>query len=248
MKNKLENKALFNQNDGSGGGAPPEGEAPAFDPAKFQEEMKDFTVRAVNGAVSTHLTRALDKRLEENNAGILSKLQELMPQQAAASPAPTVEPSSDLDAAIKNATAPLMKQLEEQRALNERNAAAAKAEQDKRMQQEEQSALSQALSANGVPGPLAQAAVHVLRGSLERDSSGSLVYVSKENGPTGQYEERISIEEGVSRYLRTDEGKHFLPARAVGGAGNTGGSAPAAAGGKESDGDFVGRMLSNLLG
>ena len=229
------------------GGAPPAGDPPAFDATAFQSEMKDFVVKAVNGAVSTHLTRALDSRFEQNNAALVEQIQGLMPA-APVSDAPPTSGNADLDAQIKNATAPLMKQLEEQRALNERNAATAKSERDSRMLQEENSALSQALTKHGVAGPLAQAAVNLLHGSLERQADGSVVYVSKETGPTGSYDERVSVEEGVKRYLGTEDGKHFLPARPVGGGGNRGGNAPGAAPGTEGDGEFVSRMLDGLMG
>ena len=228
------------------GGAPPAGDPPAFDAAAFQSEMKDFVVKAVNGAVSTHLTRALDSKFEANNTALLEQIQGLIPAPPTAGDPPPSGGGSDLDAAIKNATAPLMKQLEEQRSMNERNAATAKAEREGRMHQEETSALGQALTKFGVAGPLAAAAVNLLHGSLDRESDGSMVYVSKESGPTGPYDERVSIEEGVKRYLGTEDGKHFLPARPVGGAGNRGGGAPSANPGQETDGQMVGRMLEHL--
>lgn len=234
--------------DAGGGGGTEGGEKPAFNPETFQNEMKDFVVKAVNGAVSTHLTRALDGKFEANNNSLLEKIQGLIPVPTEADRSAPSGGNPDLDAAIKNATAPLIKQLEEQRALNERNAAAAKAERENRMRQEEQALLNQALTKHGVAGPLAAAAVNLLHGSLERDAQGNIVYVAKENGPTGPYDERVSVEEGVKRYLGTEDGKHFLPARPVSGSGNRGGGAPGAAPGKEGDVDFVSRMLEGLLG
>lgn len=231
---------------GGGGGTPPAGDPPAFDAAAFQTSMQEFVVKAVNGAVSTHLTRALDTRFEQNNEALVKQIQGLIPAPQTA-PDPSTG-NTDLDAQIKNATAPLMKQLEEQRALNERNAAAATASEAKRKTTEEHAALTAALTAGGVAGPLAQAAVSVLHGSLERDTSGNIVYVSKETGPTGPYDERVTVAEGVSRYLATDDGKHFLPARQVGGSGNKGGNAPQMNPGQQSDGEFVGAMLDGLMG
>lgn len=232
---------------GAGGGGTGAGDdPPPFDAAAFQSEMKDFVVKAVNGAVSTHLTRALDSKFEANNTALLEQLKGLIPEAPTPGDPPPSGGNPDVDAAIKNATAPLMKQLEEQRSQNERNAATAKAERDSRMHQEETSALGQALTKFGVAGPLAAAAVNLLHGSLEREADGSMVYVSKESGPTGPYDERVSIEEGVKRYLGTEDGKHFLPARPAGGAGNRGGGAPSAAPGQETDGQMVGRMLEHL--
>lgn len=238
------------EGDGIGGGGvgAPAGDPPPFDAVAFQSEIKDFVVKAVNGAVSTHLTRALDSRFEQNNAALVEQLQGLIPTPPPVGDPPPTGGNPDIDAAIKNATAPLMKQLEEQRALNERNAASAKSEREGRMRQEENLALSQALTKHGVAGPLAEAAVNLLHGSIERDAQGNIQYVAKESGPTGPYDERVSIEEGVKRYLGTEDGKHFLPARAAGGSGNRGGNAPGAAPGQEGDGEFVGRMLDGLMG
>ena len=238
-----------------GDGTPPAGGgsgdgAPAFDPEAFKNEIKDFTVKAVNGAVSTHLSRALGTKLEESQTAILGQVKEMLSGFA---PAPADAGAqgtgnADLDTAIKNATAPLLKQLEEQRQANERHAAAAKAERENRMRQEENAALQSALTTAGVPGPLAQAAVNLLHSSLERDESGNIRFVAKETGPTGPYDERVDVSEGVARFLRTEDGKHFLPARPAGGSGNRGGAAPGATPGRQSDTEFVGEMLGKLFG
>lgn len=229
--------------DGANGGG--DG-APTFNLEQFQSEMKDFVIKAVNGAISTHLSRSLDNRFEENNKSLLGQLEKMIGNQPAPAASSSETGNVDIDTAIKNATAPLLKQLEEQRAANERAAAQAKAERENRMRQEETGALQSALTSAGVPGPLAQAAVNLLHPHLERDSEGNIVFVSKETGPTGSYDERVSISEGVGRYLKTEDGKHFLPARQVTGSGNRGGAAPGTTPGQETDHEFVGNMLGIL--
>lgn len=232
----------------AGGGG--DGAAPSPDAiAAAEERLKDFTIKAVNGAVSTHLARALENKFTENNNNLLSQIKDMMAAASAPEPAPAgAGTDTDLDTAIKNATAPLLKQIEEQRALNERNAAQAKAERESRMRQEESTELSSALSAAGVPGPLANAAATILHNAIERDADGNILFVCKEDGPTGPYEERVAVAEGVSRFLRTEDGKHFLPARPATGSGNRGGNAPASQNGQISDHEAVMEAMTHLFG
>lgn len=231
--------------DGLGGGGG--GEKPEFDPEKFKKEIEEYTLKAVNGAISTHLTRQLDKRFDENNTTLVGQFKELLDANKGAAPPPPEPPAGnpDLAAQIKNATAPLERQLAEQKATAERAAAAATAANDAASRQEEETALQNALIAAGVAAPLASAAVGQLHGKIARDTQGAITFVSKETGPSGPYDETVTVGEGVARFLKTDDGKHFLPARQAGGAGNQGGRPPAGtpAGGQETDHDFVGRML-----
>lgn len=233
---------------GTGGGEGGDG-APSFDPGKFQDEMKDFVVKAVNGAVSTHLTRALDNKLssfgENISQSLLGQVKEMMGSQPQPSPQPGGSAGGN-DEVIKNATAPLVKQIEELRRAAEANEVRAREEHQARMKQEESAALLGALTEAGVPTPLARAAAMTLHDRLERSSDGQIHFVSQESGPTGPYQERLAVNEGVARFLKTDEGKHFVPARPATGSGNRGGAAPGGGGEKTSDFGFVADMLGQL--
>jgi hypothetical protein len=212
------------------------------------DEIKDFVVKAVNGAVSTHLSRTLDKQFEENNSRIFEQLRELIPQPQEANVV-TSAGNPDVDAAIKNATAPLMKQLEEQRATAERQRAQADQERQTRLRNEETSALQTALTSAGVPAPLAAAAVNTLHPKIERDAQGNILFVQQDTGPTGAFEQRVSVQEGIESFLKTEDGKHFLPARPVSGAGNMGGNAPSGVSPhQQSDRELVADMLGAFEG
>lgn len=214
-----------------------------------EDEIKDFVVKAVNGAVSTHLTRALDNKLEEYGKGmqesILGALNERLeafkPKEPAA---PEGKPGEN--EAIKNLQAKYDKEIAEVRAQAQREREAREMKEAEVRRSEEISALRDAAMSQGVPAPLAAALVNILHGQIERDSTNGIQFVSNEEGPTGKYQERVAVTEGVKRYLNTEDGKHFLPARAVGGSGNPGGNAGRNANnGQVSDGDFLRNLFSN---
>lgn len=241
---------------GGQGGGQGQGEGQGsgeFDPSVFKNEMQDFVVRAVNGAISTHLNRSLDSRLQENNQGLMNSFKELLseslPKAQGENGGKTQSGNPDVDTAIKNATAPLIKQLEEQKRLNEQAAARAKQAEEERLHNEKTTSLSQTLINQGVPAPLAQAAVHTIHDRVKRDDKGKMYYVAEETGPTGPYEEHVSIEEGIKRWLSTENGKHFLPARQVGGSGNQGGRSPQGKpnAGSMSDGEFLANVLTGNI-
>ena len=235
--------------EGGGGGAPPAGGGEGGE-GGVTDEMRDFVVRAVNGAVNTavndaltrRLNRALDDRFSQNNEALVNQFKEML--QGAAPAEGQGRPAAG-DDAIRNAVAPLERRLAEERQARERIEAQARQEREARMRQEEQAALSGALTAAGVAGPLAQAAVGLLTPMLERTEDGQLRFVSREQGPTGPYEERVTVSEGVSRFLKTPDGKHFLPPRPAAGAGNRGGAAPSNDP-NVGDADFVASMLGMI--
>jgi hypothetical protein len=61
---------------------------------------------------------------------------------------------------------------------------------------------------------------------LERNDNGEIEFLFKEQAATGAYTDRVSVQEGVERFLKTEEGKFFLPPKPAGGAGGQGGGAP----------------------
>lgn len=226
---------------------PPEGGTPPPQNNGLTEEVKDFVVKVVNGAISTHMARGLDSRFEQNNQALLDQIKELIPKPQEQDVI-TSAGNPDIDSAIKNATAPLIKQLEETKAAAERQRTQAEQERQTRLRNEETSALQTALTTAGVPAPLAAAAVNILHSRLERDAQGNILFVQQDTGPTGPFEQRVSVQEGIESFLKTEDGKHFLPARPVSGAGNVGGKAPSGLSPQQqSDREFVGEMLMGLL-
>jgi hypothetical protein len=190
----------------------------------INDEIKDFVIKAVNGAVSTHLTRALSKRDEALKTELQTMFAQLKP--AAETTPPAKDTSADTDA-LKGIHAKYEKQIAELKEAADRERGQREQEFKKRMSGEERESLKSYLAEHGVPPALVPAAVAYLHTELKRvarDDDGNIQYVSQEKGPTGSYEDRVPLKDGVERFLKSDEGKHFLPAKPVAGAGNRGGS------------------------
>lgn len=212
--------------------------------------MKNYVVKAVNGAVSTHMSRLSEKmakEAQERDASIHEKLDSLK-KEPDPKPDPKAGKGTDIEQAILNATAPLRKELEEQKEARAQMAAKAKEAQQAKEAQEEETALFGALTSKNVPKPLAEAAISRLRDSLKRDEKNELSMIVQETGPTGKYEEQVSVEEGVNRFLATDDGKFFLPAKPVAGSGNLGGRPGATGSNGIADHDLVAGVFTALGG
>ena len=100
-------------------------------------------------------------------------------------------------------------------------------EETKRKESTARNTLKDALAAEGVPGDRIKQAVGYLFDAekrVEYSESGNLEFLIPETG----YTDRLTVSDGVKKFLSSDEGKMYLPAREVAGSGNTGGSAPKA--------------------
>jgi hypothetical protein len=210
----------------------------------INDEIKDFVVKAVNGAVSTHLSRALGKRDEALKAELQGMFAQFKP------PVPETPPKPDAatgdSEAMRGLHAKYEKQIAELREAADREKSQREQEFKKRMSGEERESLKSYLVEHGVPPALVPAAVAYLHGELKRvarDDDGNIQYVSQEKGPTGNYEDRVPLKDGVERFLKSDEGKHFLPAKPVGGAGVRGGGA----GGKSNAPQSTENMILDFL-
>lgn len=118
--------------------------------------------------------------------------------------------------------AKLREQIEKLTKDNERERKE-KAEQAARIDQEQRErSITDALRSKGVRNELVDAAAALLlvkRNVLKRNDSGELVYVVKRK----DYEDELPVADGVEEFLKTDEGKAYLPPRDVGGTGEKGG-------------------------
>lgn len=136
-----------------------------------------------------------------------------------------------------------LKKLKEQ-VENERQAR--EAEKQARMSQEERTALSQALTAAGVDGARLKAAMALLYTEEKRIARNDKGEVGFKIQVAGGYEDVVSIEQGLTEWLKTDDGKAFLPPRAAGGSGTVAGR-PGQPGAKGMSRDEMLARLPGLL-
>lgn len=189
-----------------------EQEAP---PTVSLDDVKSIVAKSVNAAITQRLSQ-YDQKLEDT---LSSQLEQIMSKTQASA-------SNDDTPAEDDAVQAMRARLKEMEAL----LAAEKQERDKerhlRSVNEERAALKDVLQAEGVPSDRLKAAVAVLYTEdqrIGRDDHGNIQFLTQEEG----YVDRASLKEGVAKFLKTDEGKIYLPPRDVSGSGNKGGRAPA---------------------
>ena len=116
---------------------------------------------------------------------------------------------------------------------------------DKQRRNEERQTLTAALEKAGVKPTLRPAAVALLteRGLVKRDEEGNILFDHKDKDGNV---EALPVEAGVGKWISTDEGKEYLPAKDTGGSGGGGGRA--SAGGKNQFEINKANMLAGLRG
>lgn len=188
-------------------------------------ELDERVNRVVNAAVSAHLTRvkgALSKDFEGLLAGALKPVTDTISRLEAAhqSKSTAQGDSGSRDEVIQGIER--AKYDDRIRELEERYKAAEsarEAEQKARQRDEERSALADALRKGGVDDARIRPAVALLyteEQRVSRDDANKIVM--KMNGKYG--EEHISLDEAVTTWLKSDDGKMFLPPRGAGGSGS----------------------------
>lgn len=195
------------------------------------DEVQDYIVKTVNAAITTHMSRQ-NKKIESTIAESLASFAEQF------KPPVAEEPKQDSE--LENKMKAMHAQLQEERQRLEE-------ERQQRKIMEERTALQNALSESGV-GPTQMSAAMALLYDAEkrvsRDEAGNLQFAMPEKG----YTDYLSLQEGVSKFLKTDQGKMFQAPRDVNGSGNTGGKPPTSRGGDKSLDDMPNRDLLRIFG
>lgn len=217
MHTVLRAEAGAGGDDGSGGGAKP----------ALTDEMKKEISTMLNGAIKgwgERLKGEVGSSLEEKLkpfAGIgdtLKALQEKIESSGDPKP-PKGSPPPESDKEILK----LRGQLDsiQQRLTATENE---KKEIETRTQRaEEKTILEKALSDAGVKGGVLSAAVALLtheRKVIVRRDDGAIGYKVQRESAGQRYEDVLDVKEGIAEFLKTDEGKGFLPPKAVGGSGD----------------------------
>lgn len=147
---------------------------------------------------------------------------------------PPKEPKGGEDDAMKA----LRAQVEE---LGGKLAEQTKAAQDANAKQsrlEETGALEKELTAAGISGPRLAGAMALLqsaRGVIGRDENGGVIFKGVEKIGNEEFPKTYSVKDGVANWIKSDEGKAFIPSTGAGGSGQGGGRAPLPPGASQHD-------------
>lgn len=214
-------------------------ENPSNEEGGVDTELRDFVVKTANAAQSSHATRmmkAFDQKLSkvvsELSDQFASRLEEL---REARTQGAEVEPDQLLS--IKKQYEARIGEIEKKFAAKEAEVAA---ERQRAARNEERTRLGDALRLAGIGEDRIRGAVALLYTEdqrVGRNEDGEIVFKNRKDG----YEEELPLNEGIAQWVNSDEGKYYLPPRAVGGSGNVGGRAP-----NNKKGETKGELLMEL--
>lgn len=183
--------------------------------AKKAEEQRIADM--VNRAAADHAKRIqakFEKQLEERD----QKIAQLEAASAGKKPA-SEEPApgaKDMNDPSEKRIRELEARMAERDRKLEEEKRARETEKQARLRDEEKNATLQALTSAEITGDLQEAALLVLqsRGRIGRDEAGKVCFLVQKEG----YVDKLPVAEGVKAWAEA-EGKAYLPARGVGGAG-----------------------------
>jgi predicted RNase H-like nuclease (RuvC/YqgF family) len=188
----------------------------AAEAAEIKKAEEQRIADMVNRAAADHTKRAmakLDKQLEERDQKI-AQLEAMLSGGRKEEPATQAatgkdDPSEKRIRELEARMAERDRKIEEERKARE-------AERAERLRSEERAAASAALSAAEITGELGEAALLRLQaqGRIGRDDAGNVCFLVQKEG----YVDKIPVTEGVKAWAESD-GRAYLPARGVGGAG-----------------------------
>lgn len=191
-------------------------------PGFSDEQLKIIDARN-NAAVSNQLSRFrksfeadLDGKLDGKLNPIAESLK-AMQESATSRSEVQSEPSEQSLAELQKAQA----RIDELERKNQEAERRAQETEQKRLASEERNALQKALRDAGVDEARLRGAVALLYGEdkvIARDEDGNIVFKVARTG----YVDEVPLDEGVTEWLRSDEGKAHLPARGTAGSGASG--------------------------
>ncbi len=212
---------------GAGGAGDPGGE-PALSEAATAQVAK-MVNDAVTGAVTNHLGRFKKSFTEEITKTLGDTMGPISEQLRALAEAPSKggrgktggdngEPSSE----VKEMLTRYEGRIKELEAANKSERDAREAEKATRLREEERSSLGAALRAAGLPDISVKAAVALLHSEekkVSRTEDGRIVFKMEKGTGSARYTDELDMEAGVAEWLKTDDGKGFVPARQASGSG-----------------------------
>ena len=194
-----------------------ENETPDDEQARMENEFN----RKLNSGIRGHLSRhqkAMDEQLKTMTASLR---EEILNEIRAGKPESEEGAKKEEDSEVSRLKARLANM---EKKANDSEAQRIKEKQES-LKVRERAALSSALREVGVEGPKLKAAIALLyteEGRVGTDQDGNVIFKFQRDG----YIEEMSLADGMEEWVATSDGKHFVPAKNVGGAGSTGGLPP----------------------
>lgn len=207
-------------------------------------EETENTTKYMTAEEANKFYTAREKRLEERMGKMLEDrmakvLEQIKP--TAEAPKPTGGPADE----VKAQMAEMQNRLKAAEAEREREKQAREQERAERMRSEERAALADALRSAGVGDKQVKPAVAMLfteEGRVKRDDTGAIKFRVQKDG----YEDLVDLETAVKEWVKTEEGKIFLPARQVGGSGTKPSGVPGHNGKGVSPDELKAQLLDNV--
>jgi hypothetical protein len=235
-----------------------------------RKEVEQLVNSAVNGAVTNQLARFKKSFTEEITKTLgetLSPISEQLKQFSTQVQRPAGggegggsgggkkgEVSAEIQeqlARFEGRTKELEGMLAQERKAREEERAARERDRAESMSKEERAQLAGVLRARGIPEPQVKAAVALLHGEeklIGRTDDGQIVFKVAKGTGQARYIDEVELEKGVEEWLKTDDGKAFVPARQAGGAGGMGARPMGQAQGKDQKGQAANALAAMLLG
>ena len=212
----------------------------------IEERFKSIEGK-LNGIVASHIKRGttqdvLKSFVAQRLEGLLPDVERRLLDSYTASTTKAPEAASAEAKKIAEYEAKL-KEMNERMEADSRERAN---EKQKRLSLEEKSRLADELRLAGVPDSRVRAAVALVYTEdkrVGRNANGDVVYFVPKDG----YTDEVSLSDGVKEWMKSDEGKVFLPPRDASGSGSKGGTMVNSSGNsKLSDADKM-NLLGTLL-
>lgn len=226
------------------------------EPPKFEmtDEVKDQIGQMVSGAVNGAITRHLGgNKIKELLGGLVKESVDALRTEITPKDEGKGEPKGkgdevELSPAMKARLDALEKENKKLHDLwNQQKDESAKEKATSR-KTKERSALVEQLGLAGVPATLVKAAVALLHdagmGKVKTDEAGAITMAVK----TDVGEEDQPLSQAIGAWIKSEDGRAFLPPASGGGSGNTGGKTGGNSGRKTNPAEMSKSQLAEGLG
>lgn len=197
-----------------------------------RKEVTELVNSAVTGAVTNHLgrfkksfTEEITKTLSDTMGPIgeqLKALAERPIQQPAPGKGGQHQPGGEVPQEIRDSMLRYENRIKELEQQNKAERDAREVEKTTRLREEERNKLGSVLTERGIPAAQVRAAVALLHTEdkrVARTDDGRIVFKFERGSGQGKYVDELEVDKGVDEWLKSDEGKAYIPARQANGGG-----------------------------
>jgi hypothetical protein len=220
----------------------------------FTEAQRDEMIKFANAANSAHharISKVMDQRFDELKTEMSGSFQEMLKDFKPSDPPSggtngSKEGNGESTEIVEKLRAEYEARMSEMEKKWEAERKRGEEERLKALRAEERGELESALRSAGVADERLRGAVALLYTEdkrVGRDKDGKIVFRVPKEG----YTDELSLSDGITEWIKTNEGKHYMPARPVGGSGAMGGRG-AKGQIKESRAELMAKLGRQLMG